>query len=91
MPNVLIRDVPPEDLDQLRAAAAEQGTSLQRLLRDAVHAQAVYLRRQAAVVGLSARLEGQPEVPETERRAALDAVDRAHDERAEQLSGRSVS
>lgn len=91
MPNVLIRDVPPDDLEQLRAMAAERGTSLQSYLRGALHAQAVYLRRQAAIVDISERLRGLPEVPDSERRAVLASVDRAHDERAEQLSGRPAS
>ena len=88
MPNLLIRDVPPEDLEQIRSAAAERGTSLQSYLRDAVHAQALYLRRQAALARTAERLAGQPAVPEEERRAALDAIDDAHAERAEELSER---
>ena len=39
MSDVLIRDVPADDLDQIRSAAAEKGTSVQNYLRDAVHAQ----------------------------------------------------
>lgn len=88
MPNVLIRDVPPGDLDQIRAAAAAQGTSLQSYLRDAVHAQASYLRRQAAIARTTDRLQGGPGVPESERAAVLELVDHAHDERAGQLSTR---
>lgn len=88
MPNVLIRDVPPDDLDQIRAVAAERGTSLQSYLRDALHAQAIYLRRQAAIARISERLQGQPEVPDGERDAVLSAVERGHDERAERLSTR---
>ncbi len=91
MTNVLIRDVPPDDLDQLRAVAAERGTSLQSYLREAVHDQAVYLRRQAAIARTSERLRGQAEVPDSERDAVLAAVDRAHHERADQLSGRPAS
>ena len=87
MPNVLIRDIPADDLDQLRSAAAEQGTSVQSYLRDAVHAQAVYLRRQAALARTAERLRGRPEVPDDERRTVLDAITDAHAERAEQLSG----
>lgn len=87
MSNVLIRDVPADDLDEIRAAAAQRGTSLQSYLRDAVHAQAVYLRRQAALARVSERLRGQAAVPEEERRAVLEAVDSANDERADQLSG----
>ena len=88
MPNVLIRDVPPDDLEQIRSAAAERGTSLQNYLRDAVHAQATYLRRQAALARTAERLGGRPAVPEQERRAVLDAIDEAHEERAGQLSER---
>lgn len=91
MPNVLIRDVPPDDLDQIRAVAAELGTSMQSFLRDAVHAQAVYLRRQAAIVRTAQRLQGQADVPENEREAVLAAIDRAHQERADQLGGRPAS
>ena len=64
---------------------------MQSFLRDAVHAQAVYLRRQAAIAGAAQRLQGQAEVPENERDAVLAAVDRAHHERADQLSGRPAS
>ncbi len=88
MPSVLIRDVPPDDLDQIRADAAARGTSLQSYLRDAVHARAVFLRRQAAIARTSERLRGQPDVSDDERDAVLAAVDRAHDERAEQLRQR---
>jgi hypothetical protein len=87
MPNVLIRDVPADDLDQIRAAAAERGTSLQSYLRDAVHAQAVYLRRKAALTRTAARLRSQPEVPTEERTAILQAIADAHDERSDDLSG----
>lgn len=88
MPNVLIRDVPADDLEQIRSAAAERGTSLQNYLRDAVHAQALYVRRQAALAEAAERLQGRPEVPAGERDAVLDAIARAHDERADQLSDR---
>lgn len=88
MPNLLIRDVPPDDLEQIRSAAAERGTSLQNYLREAVHAQATYLRRRAALARTAERLDGEPPVPEEERRAALDAIDDAHAERAGQLSER---
>ena len=88
MPNVLIRDVPADDLDQIRSAAAARGTSLQNYLRDAVHAQAAYLRRQAALTRAAERLRDRTEVPADERRAVLDAIADAHTERADQLSDR---
>ncbi|MGH3866481.1 MAG: hypothetical protein ACRDQ4_10160 [Pseudonocardiaceae bacterium] len=88
MPNVLIRDVPEDDLDQIRSAAAERGTSLQNYLRDAVHAQAAYLRRQAALAKTAERLGGRPEVPADERRAVLDAIADVHSERADRLIDR---
>lgn len=86
MPNVLIRDVPADDLEQIRSAAADQGQSMQAYLRDAVRMQAAYLRRRAALTRVAERLHGQAGVPEEDRRAVLDAVDEAHAERAEQLS-----
>jgi hypothetical protein len=85
MSNVLIRDVPAEDLDQIRAAAAAQGTSLQGYLREAVRAQAAYLRRQTAIGRTSERLRTQREVPAEERDAVLRAIAAADSERAEQL------
>lgn len=87
MPNVLIRDVSPDDLDEIRAAAAEQGTSLQSYLLDAVHAQAVYVRRQAAIARLDERLKVQPPVSEVDRDAILVAIQDSHDERDAQLGG----
>lgn len=88
MSNVLIRDVPPDDLEQIRSAAAEQGTSLQSYLLEAVHAQAAYLRRKEALARTSDRLRGRPSVPDCERDAVLDAIDNAHGERADELSDR---
>ncbi len=86
MPDVLIRDVQATDLDEIRAAAAEQGTSVQSYLRDALHAQAAYLRRQTGLARTAERLSGRADVPAVERRAVLDAITRSHTERAEQLS-----
>lgn len=84
----MIRDVPPEDLDEIRAAAAARGVSVQSYLREAVHGQATYLRRRGALDRMAARLAGQPSVPDEERRSVLDAVDVAHGERADQLGDR---
>lgn len=88
MPDVLIRDVPEDDLAQIRSAAAERGTSLQSYLREALRMQAAYLRRQQALARTAERLHGRPAVPPAERRAVLDAVDEATAERADQLSER---
>lgn len=78
----------PEDLELIRAAAAYQGASLQSYLRDTIHAQAVHLRRQAAIAQTEARLAGRPPVPESERAAVLDLVEQAHQDRAEHLGSR---
>lgn len=86
MPNVLIRDVPPDDLEQIRRAAAERGMSVQAFLLDAVHVQAAHLRRRAALERVGERLRGQAAVSPDDRSAVLDAIDSAHDERASQLS-----
>lgn len=72
MSNVLIRDVPVDDLEQIRSAVAAQGTSLQNYLLTAVRAQAAYLRRQAALAKTIQRLQGHAAVPEDERAAVLD-------------------
>lgn len=85
---MLIRNVPEDDLAQIRSAAAERGTSLQSYLREALRMQAVYLRRQEALGRTAERLHGRPTVPPEERRAVLDAVDEATAERADQLSDR---
>jgi hypothetical protein len=90
VPNILIRNVPSHDLEQIRAAAAGQGTSLQSYLLEAVRAQAAYLRRQAAIVESSDRVRRRPHVPETERQAVLDAIDAAQQERAGQLAERQA-
>lgn len=90
MPNVLIREVPADDLEQIRSAAAEQGTSVQKYLRDAVHAQAVYLRRQAVLMAIAEGLAGKPDKSDDDRRAVFDAIDEAHAERAHQLADRST-
>jgi hypothetical protein len=85
MPNVLIRDVSRDDLETIRSAAIERGTSLQAYLRDAVHAQAAYLRRRAALRRTAERLTNRTAVPDSARRAVLDAIDDAHEERAARL------
>lgn len=87
MSNVLIRDVPAEDLERIRSAAAERGDSLQGYLRAALHAQAVYLRRQDALARTRRRVRGRPSVPDEARAAVLDAADSAATARADRLSG----
>jgi acyl-CoA reductase-like NAD-dependent aldehyde dehydrogenase len=59
-------------------------------MREAVHAQASYLRRQAAIGRISERLRSQPEVPDEERDAVLQAIADAHRARAEQLGDGSA-
>lgn len=91
MPNVLIRDVAPDDLDRIRSAAAKNGTSLQSYLREAVHAQASYLRRQDALARTAQRLQGRPGVADVERDAVIDAIEDAHGARSGDLSARQLS
>lgn len=83
---MLIRDVAADDLDQIRAAAAARGVSLQAYLLDAVRAQAAHLRRRAALDRTAARLAQRPAVGEQDRTAVLEAIDDADAERGEQLS-----
>ena len=85
MSDVLLRGVPAEDLDLIRAAASAAGASVQRYLRDTVHAQAVHLRRQAAITAAEQRLHGRPAVPDAERQAVQDGTDRADADRGDQL------
>lgn len=86
MPNVLIRDVPAEDLEELRAAAVAAGEPLQARLLAAVRSQAVYLRRQAALAHIAERLTDQAAVPERERAAVLGSIAANHAARADQLA-----
>lgn len=85
MPNVLIRDVPAGDLDQIRSAAAARGMSLQAYLLEAVQAQAAHLRRREALNRTAKRLSRRRAVDELDRQAVLEAIDDAHAERAAQL------
>ncbi|TVS87764.1 hypothetical protein [Mycobacterium helveticum] len=85
MPSVLIRDVPSDDLDQIRSAAAARNMSLQAYLLEAVHAQAAHLRRREALRRVAARLVNQREVDEQDRQAVLDAIDDAYAARGAQL------
>jgi len=87
MTDVLIRDVPEDELQLIRAAAAEQGASLQAYLRDSLHDRVVYLRRQAALAKTARRLEGREPVPEEDRTAVLDAMHDQLEERADRLGG----
>jgi len=87
MPNVLIRDVPPDDLEEIRSAATERGTSLQAYLRDAVHAQAVYLRRQAALRRTAERLAGRPPASTADREAVIDAAEGDLTAPSEEITG----
>jgi hypothetical protein len=88
MSSVLIRDVSPEDLEQIRGAAAQQGTTLQAYLWETVHAQAAYLRRRDALARTARRLHGRPAVPDQAREGVLDAIEAAHDELGDRLSAR---
>ncbi len=86
MTDVLLRGLPAEDLEPIRAAAAAAGSSVQSYLRDTVHAQAVHLRRQAAITAAGQRVLGRAPVPEGERQAVLDTVDGIDDDRGDQLA-----
>jgi len=86
MSNVLIRDVASEDLEQIKEAAAERGTTLQAYLLETVHAQAAFLRRRDALARTVRHLHGRAQVSDTAREGVLDAIEAAHDERAAELS-----
>ncbi|MEJ5944506.1 hypothetical protein WDZ17_04260 [Pseudokineococcus basanitobsidens] len=88
MSDVLIRDVPGDDLDLIRSTAARTGVSLQSYLRSTVQAQATYLRRQQTLAALDERLHDRPPVGEEDRRAVLDTLTDDHEGRAEELAVR---
>jgi hypothetical protein len=88
MPDVLIRNVPPEDLQVIRDAADERGISVQAYLQEVMHAQAAYVRRQDALGRIRERLEGSPGVPEGERSAVLQTIADENDRRGQQLGNR---
>jgi hypothetical protein len=74
MPDVLIRDIPKSELDELKAAAAARNVSLQSYLLDALHAQVAYARRQATLTEIGQQVAPMPAVPESEREAVLDEM-----------------
>jgi len=85
--NVLIRDLPDGDLDELKVAAAARNMSLQGYLLETIRAQADHIRRHAALDRTTRRFHGRPTVTDEDRKAVLDAVDAAHADRAVQLGG----
>lgn len=75
MTDVLLRDVPEDELAELKTAAEAAGQSLQGYLRaDVVHAHVVYLRRVNAVAASARRLAGRRPLPDASRQAAWDAA-----------------
>ena len=88
MSNVLIRDVASDDLERIKAAAAESGTSLQAYLSETLRTQAAFLRRRDALAGIAQRIEGCDPVPEPARTAVLDSIDTTNETRANELTDR---
>jgi hypothetical protein len=88
MTSVLIRDVPDLQLERIRLAAAQEGSSLQNYLARLIELHSAYLARRDALDDTARRLKGQAVVPEAERQAVLDAIDADHDQRAEDLADR---
>ncbi len=88
MPNVLIRNVPEADLDEVRRAAAAAGASMQEYLLETLLARAAYLRRHEVLARAKRRLEGRPPMSEEDRQTALDAFDVEIDRRANELADR---
>ncbi len=75
MSNVLLRDVPEDELTDLKAAAEAVGQSLQAYLRaHVIHAHVVYLRRLRAIAATEHRLTGRRPLPDSSREAAWDAA-----------------
>ncbi|HWL44714.1 MAG TPA: hypothetical protein VNQ73_17360 [Ilumatobacter sp.] len=75
MTDFLLRDVPDEDMDELKAAAHDAQQSLQAYLRESVvHQHAIYLRRLRAIANTERRLAGRTPIPDDARQAAWDAA-----------------
>lgn len=75
MSDVLLRDVPDDELAELKAAAEASSQSLQGYLRsDVVHTHVVYLRRLRAIAATERRLAGRRPLSNASRRAAWDAA-----------------
>lgn len=91
MSNVLIRNVPTGDLDEIRRAAAAEGTSMQEYLLQTLLARTAYLRRHEALARVKRRLDGGAPISEEDRRAAFDAFDDEIDEKARDLAARYES
>jgi len=88
MPNVLIRDVPDAELEELKAAAAARKMSLQSYLLQALHSQVAYARRQATLAEIEENVAGMSAVPESERTAVLEEMKDAVERRGEDLVDR---
>ncbi|HMT33598.1 MAG: hypothetical protein IPL93_05575 [Actinomycetales bacterium] len=74
MTDVLIRGVPAEDLRMLRAAAEDEGSSLQSYLSAALHAHVVMLARRRALAEVGARLDGKAPVPDEVRAEVFEQM-----------------
>ncbi|PWJ53652.1 hypothetical protein SAMN06264364_11155 [Quadrisphaera granulorum] len=88
MPDVLIRDVPSEDLEVIRSVAAERGLTLQAYLLSAVQMHAAHERRQQTLRALERTLHGLPPVALEDRQSVLDAIGEALAERSDGLVAR---
>lgn len=74
MTDVLIRDVPADDLEALRAAAVAEGSSLQAYLRAALRAHAAVIERRAVLAEIGARLADAPAVSDPVREEVFAAM-----------------
>ncbi|HET8930395.1 MAG TPA: hypothetical protein VFN21_07050 [Acidimicrobiales bacterium] len=90
MSDVLIRNVPSDDLDLIRTAAAADGLSMQQYLMKTLQAQARFLRRRDTLEATAHRVREWADVTESERRAVLDEMAAQADERAAELGDRVV-
>lgn len=75
MTDVLLRDVPDDELADLKAAADAAGMSLQGYLRsDVVGAHVTYLRRISAIAATERRLANRRPLSDAALDAALEAA-----------------
>lgn len=80
MGNVLIRDVPENDMQVIKDAAARDGRSVQAYLLATLCDRAAYERRQAALRALDEHLAGETPLTDKDRDAVDAAVSKAIDQ-----------
>ncbi len=85
MTNVIVRNVPPNDVAVLKQAAADAGVSLQAYLGERLRNEAARRRRQEAVDRMRARMAGHSTLTAAE---VAESVSVAREERSKSMEVR---